>query len=110
MFQKFYEFYRSCIFYKMHENFLSMRVSMRMYQIACVSRRIETWKIWILTELSLRLIIINLHTITTYSSHNVEMKMQAPTVSTYLSQKALSWQEHDSLHFANQFLSPNLAS
>ena len=27
------------------------------------------------------------------------MKMQAPTVSTYLSQKALSWQEHDSLNF-----------
>ena len=32
------------------------------------------------------------------------MKMQAPTVSTYLSQKTLSWQEHDN------FLSPNLAS
>ena len=39
----------------------------------------------------------------------LKMKMQAPTVSTYLSQKALSWQEHDSLHFASQFLSPNLA-
>ena len=72
MFHKFYEFNRSSIFYKMHENFLSMCVSIRMYQIACVSRRIETWKVWILTELSLRLIIINLHTITTYSSHNVE--------------------------------------
>ena len=78
MFQKFYEFNRSSIFYKMRENFPSMRVSMRMYQIACVSRRIETWKVWILTELSLRLIIINLHTITTYSSHNVENENASP--------------------------------
>ena len=78
MFQTFYEFNRFCIFYKMHENFLSMRVSMRVFHIACVSRRIETWKVWILTELSLRLIIISLHTITTYSSHNVENDNASP--------------------------------
>ena len=47
MFQKFYEFNVSSMFYKMRENFPSMRVSVRMYQIACVSRRIrETWKVW----------------------------------------------------------------
>ena len=46
MFQKFYEFNVSSIFYKMRENFPSMRVSVRMYQIACVSRRMrETWKV-----------------------------------------------------------------
>ena len=48
MFQKFYEFNVSSIFYKMRENFPSMRVSVRMYQIACVSRRMrETWKVCI---------------------------------------------------------------
>ena len=78
MFQKFYEFNRSSIFYKMHEIFPSMSVSVRMYQIACASCRIETWKVWILTELSLRLIIINLHTIITYSSHNVENENASP--------------------------------
>ena len=49
MFQKFYEFNVSSIFDKMRENFPSMRVSVRMYQIACVSRRMremrETWKV-----------------------------------------------------------------
>ena len=46
IFQKFYEFNGSGIFYKMRENFPSMRVSVRMYQIACVSRRMrETWKV-----------------------------------------------------------------
>ena len=33
-------------FYKMRENFPSIGVSVRMYQIACVSRRMrETWKV-----------------------------------------------------------------
>ena len=41
MFQKFYEFNVSSIFYKMRENFPSMGVSVRMYQIACVSRRMR---------------------------------------------------------------------
>ena len=46
MFQNFYEFNGSSIFYKMRENFPSMRVSVRMYQIACVSRNLEGlyWK------------------------------------------------------------------
>ena len=49
MFQKFYEFNVSGIFYKMRENFPSMRVSVRMYQIACVSCRMrETWKVCML--------------------------------------------------------------
>ena len=31
----------------MRENFPSMRVSVRMYQTECVSRRMrETWKVW----------------------------------------------------------------
>ena len=46
MFQKFYEFNVSSIFYKMREKFPSMRVRVRMYQTACVSRRMrETWKV-----------------------------------------------------------------
>ena len=51
MFQKFYKFNVSSIFYKMRENFPSMRVSVRMYQIACVSRRMhETWKVCLLPQ------------------------------------------------------------
>ena len=39
-------FTKSSIFYKMRENFPSMRVSVRIYQIACVSRTMrETWKV-----------------------------------------------------------------
>ena len=39
-------FNKFSIIYKMHENFPSMRVSVRMYQIACVSHRMrETWKV-----------------------------------------------------------------
>ena len=41
-------FNKSGIFYKMHENFPSMPVSVRMYQIACVSHRMcETLKVCI---------------------------------------------------------------
>ena len=38
MFQKFYEFNRSSIFYKMHENFPSMRVREHVSNCVCLTQ------------------------------------------------------------------------